>query len=220
MFVRTRSVALANAANLLFSCSFASMVLGTVLFLTGVWHHSVLQAGLEVAPGPAMAALFALPGGVLGDRYGQRVIGTIGALLFAAGGIWRLAFLGPSPDYAGDLLPAMLVGGAAVGLVLPTVSAAATIPLPPQRFATGSGVLGVSRGIGSALGVAILIAVLGDRPESATAFHGAWWLLIVGACAAAGLLATLGRVHRYTIARAGVTPPAGAVPATAATGSP
>ena len=69
--------------------------------------------------------------------------------------------------YASDLLPAMLVGGAAVGLVLPTVSAPATIRLPPRRFATASGVLGVSRGIGSTLGVAILIAVLGSRPESA-----------------------------------------------------
>jgi EmrB/QacA subfamily drug resistance transporter len=221
VFVRTRAIALANAANLLFSCSFAAMILGTVLFLTGVWHESVLSAGLQVAPGPAMAAVFALPGGLLGERHGQRVVGTAGALLFAAGGAWRLAYLGASPDYLSDLLPSMLIGGAGVGLVLPSVSAAATLPLPSQRFATGSGVLGVSRGIGSALGVAILIALLGNQPSSAAAFDSAWWLLVVGAVAAAALLARLGRVRRYVAgAPVTVTGRAAPLPARAAAGAP
>jgi hypothetical protein len=115
----------------------------------------------------------------------------------------------------------MLIGGAGVGLVLPSVSAAATLPLPPQRFATGSGVLGVSRGIGSALGVAILIALLGNQPSSAAAFDSTWWLLVVGAVAAAALLARLGRVRRYVAgAPVTVTGRAAPLPAQAAAGSP
>ena len=194
---RTRSVALANASNLLFQCSFAGMVLGGVLFLTTVWHQSVLMAGLEIAPGPAIAALFAFPGGVLGQRFGQRLVGATGALLFAGGGLWRLAYLGPTPHYAGQLLPALLLGGAATGLVLPTTAAAATIPLPPQRLATGSGMLGVSRAIGWALGVALLVAIIGNRPDTPSAFDGAWLLLIFAATGAAAILAALGPVRRF-----------------------
>ena len=194
--VRARAVALANASNLLFQCSFAAMILGGVLFLTSVWHQSVLIAGLEIAPGPAMAALFAFPGGVLGQRFGQRLVGASGALLFAGGGLWRLAYLGPTPHYASQLLPALLIGGAASGLVLPTTAAAATIPLPPQRLATASGMLGVSRGIGSALGVALLVAIIGDQPHTASAFDGAWLLLIIAAIGAAAILAALGPVRR------------------------
>jgi len=195
--VRTRAVALANASNLLFQCSFAAMILGGVLFLTTVWHQSVLMAGLEIAPGPAMAALLAFPGGVLGQRFGQRLVGASGALLFAGGGLWRLAYLGPTPHYASQLLPALLIGGAASGLVLPSTAAAATIPLPPQRLATGSGMLGVSRAIGSALGVALLVAIIGNHPHTASAFDGAWLLLIGAAIGAAAILAALGPVRRF-----------------------
>ena len=34
----------------------AAMLLSNVLFQTGVWHESILRAGLQLAPGPALAA--------------------------------------------------------------------------------------------------------------------------------------------------------------------
>jgi EmrB/QacA subfamily drug resistance transporter len=197
ILVRTRAVALANLSNLLFQCSFAAMVLGGVLFLTGVWHQTVVQAGLEIAPGPAAAAVCAYPGSALGKRVGQRWVGAAGAVLFAVGGLWRLAFLGATPQYGTQLLPALVIGGAASGLVLPTTSAAATIPLPPQRFATGSGMLGVTRGFGYALGVALLVATIGDDAHTADGFNGAWLLLIATAVAAAGAMLAIGPLHAY-----------------------
>ena len=35
-----------------------------------------------------MAALFAVPAGALSDRFGQRVVGAPGAILFALGAVW------------------------------------------------------------------------------------------------------------------------------------
>ena len=191
VILRTRAIALANVGALLFFCAFGALLLGSVLFLTTVWHHSVLRAGLEIAPGPATAAMFAFPGGVLGQRLGQRFVGAAGALLFAAGGLWFRAHIGASPDYAGELLPAQLMSGAGVGLVLPTLSAAATGPLPAARFSTGTAVLGMSRQLGSALGVAILVAIVGQPSGSAVAAFRSGWTFIVGAalCAGAALLA-------------------------------
>jgi EmrB/QacA subfamily drug resistance transporter len=188
VIIRTRAIALANLGALLFFSAFGALLLGSVLFLTSVWHESVMRAALQITPGPAMAALFAYPGGVLGQRYGQRFVGAAGALLFASAGLWFRTHMGAAPNYATELLPTQLLAGMGVGLVLPTLSAAATGPLPPSRFATGTAVLGMSRQLGSALGVAILVAIIGN-PSPASIVDGfrAGWTFIIAAALAAGI---------------------------------
>ena len=210
VIVRTRAIAFANLGALLFFSGFAALLLGSVLFQTSVWHDSVLRAGLQIAPGPAMAALFAFPGGVLGQRYGQRFVGAAGALLFAAGMLWFRAHISASPNYATALLPAQLLGGAGVGLVLPTLSAAATGPLPPARFATGTAVLGMSRQLGSALGVAILVAIIGHpSPGGAVdAFRNGWTFMIVASLVAGTALFAVGPFEIGSAAPADVAPAA------------
>jgi EmrB/QacA subfamily drug resistance transporter len=185
--LRVRSYAMANAAAILFSASFAAMLLGAVLFLTIGWHESVLRAGLSFAPGPAMAAITAVAAGKLAARIGQRHLVGIGSLLLAAGGAWWLWRIGPSPDYAGAFLPGNLIGGVGVGLVLPSLASAAAASLPPARFATGSAVLTMSRQIGSVLGVALLVAVVGTpSAQDVSSFDPGWRLMVV-----AGLLGSL-----------------------------
>src|SRR5581483_4988490 len=194
--VRTRAVALANIAGILFFMAFAVLLLGGVLFQTQVWHVSILRAGLQIAPGPMMAALTAFPSGLLGQRIGPRYVAAAGAVLFALGGLWFRAHLTLAPDYATALLPSQIIGGAGVGLVLPSLSAAATASLPPARFATGTGLVGMSRQLGSALGVAIFVAILG-HPTAATAlgaFRNGWTFLIGSALAAGVVFAAVGAV--------------------------
>jgi EmrB/QacA subfamily drug resistance transporter len=187
VIVRTRAIAFANLGALLFFSAFGALLLGSVLFLTSVWHESVLRAGLQIAPGPAMAATFAFPGGLFGQRFGQRYVGAAGALLFACGGLWWRTHMSVTPDYATQFLPAQLLGGAGVGLVLPTLSAAATGPLPAERFATGTAVLTMSRQLGSALGVAILIAIIGHpSPGGALSAFGDGWTFMIGSALVAG----------------------------------
>jgi EmrB/QacA subfamily drug resistance transporter len=211
--LRTRAFALANAGGLLFFMAFGAMLLASVLFLTHVWHESVLHAGLEIAPGPAMAAIFAVPAGRLAGRVGERVTGAAGALLFAGGGVIWLTQVGISPDYAAAFLPGMLIGGAGVGLVIPSLFSAATASLPPARFATGSAVLSMSRQIGVALGVAVLVSLIGTPGpgEALARFQDGWTFMLGAALAAVVTLAALGRVGT-----APATEPAPAVVAPAA----
>jgi hypothetical protein len=105
--------------------------------------------------------------------------------------------MGATPDYATELLPAQLLGGAGVGLVLPTLSAAATGPLPASRFATGTAILGMSRQLGSALGVAVLVAIIGHpTPGTAlAAFRNGWVFMIFSSLAAGVLLLSVGPVR-------------------------
>src|SRR3954471_3788655 len=193
--LRHRTFALANAAGFLFFMAFGAMLLSSVLFLTGVWHESVLRAGLQIAPGPTMAAIFAVVAGRLGPRYGERLLGALGGLLFAAGGAWWITRVGAQPSYAAEFLPGMLIGGAGVGLVIPSMFSAATSTLPPERFATGTAVTSMSRQIGIALGVAVLVAILGTASpgDAVERFADGWAFQAGAALAAAAAFAALGR---------------------------
>jgi EmrB/QacA subfamily drug resistance transporter len=196
--LRVRAFAAANVAGVLFFVGFSAMLLGSVLFLTEVWGQTALRAGLMIAPGPATAALFAVGGGVLIGRLGPRTVGVIGTTLFALGGLWWSTHLGADVAYAADYLPGMIVGGAGVGFVNPALAGAATAQLPPARLATGSAVLTMSRQIGSALGVALLVAVIGtpSRAEVVAAFDDAWLLMFGAAVGSILAFATVGPLAR------------------------
>ena len=188
--LRVRSFSVANTAALIFFAGFGTMLLSSVLLLTEVWRYSVLHAGLALMPGPLMAAIFAAPAGRLGGKIGQPPAIAAGGLIFAAGFAINLALLDGTPDYAGSFLPGFLLGGIGVGLVLGPLPAAATMSLPPDRFATGTAVFGMARQLGSAIGVAVLVALLADAAPAQLFSHlqRGWWFAL-GTGVAAGLLA-------------------------------
>jgi EmrB/QacA subfamily drug resistance transporter len=194
--LRVRSFSMATTAALLFSAAFGAMLLAAVLFLTGVWHYSILHAGVAFAPGPLSAAAFALPTGRLVPRVGPRILATLGCAAFGVGTIWWALRVGTKPDYAGELLPGMLVTGMGVGLTLASVSNAAVAALPPNRFATGSGVLQMARQLGIVLGVAVLIAIFGSRAsgETLSDFRHGWWFMAIASFAGAAAAAAIGRL--------------------------
>jgi EmrB/QacA subfamily drug resistance transporter len=160
--LRVRSFALANLAAAVFFAGFSAMLLSGVLLLTEVWGYSALKAGLALSPGPLTAAIFAVPSGRLGGRVGQRPVVAAGGLTFAAGFSLILALVGDSPAYASEFLPGFVLGGAGVGMVLGALPAAVTASLPAERFATGTAVFGMARQLGSAIGVAVLVALIGN----------------------------------------------------------
>jgi EmrB/QacA subfamily drug resistance transporter len=80
--LRVRSFGLAVGASVLFFAGFGAMLLSGVLFLTGVWHEGVLTAGLMLFPGPATATAFSIPSARLGARYGYRLPGIVGSIVF------------------------------------------------------------------------------------------------------------------------------------------
>jgi MFS family permease len=205
--LRVRSFSLAACASVLFFGGFGAMLLAGVLFLTSVWHEDVLTAGLMLSPGPAMATLFSVPSARLGGRVGYRIPGIVGAALFAVGSAWWITQTGDAPAYASEYLPGMIIGGAGVGLVIPTLTGAGAASLPAERFATGAAVLTMGRQIGAALGVSVLVAVLGTTATTASAFHSAWTITLVAAVATGLALAALGQPARGPVPATAPAPP-------------
>lgn len=186
---------LASLATLLFAAGFGAMLLISVLFLTTVWGASALEAGLQIAPGPALAAIFAVLAGRWSERVGSARLATLGLAVFAISSCWWALAVGPESAYAAEFLPAMLLSGVGVGLILPTLADIAVSSLPPARLATGTAVYTTSRQLGFALGVGVLIAILGSAGTDALSGFQAGWVFIAAICLAAmGAAATAWRV--------------------------
>jgi len=85
-------------------------------------------------------------------------------------------------------LPRALTIGTGVGLVLPSLSSAAVHGLPPGRFALGSAINQGVRQLGSVIGVALVIGLLGraNPADEVAGFRSVAAILIAG-----GLLTSL-----------------------------
>jgi EmrB/QacA subfamily drug resistance transporter len=180
---KARSFTVANAAVFAYAMGFFAMLLGNILFLTSVWHFTILEAGLAVTPGPIVVAFVSGFAGKAATRFGFRPVLLIGFAVFAAGLVWYAVRVGVSTDYLGVWLPGTLVVGLGIGLTLPVLSAAAVSSLRPERFSVGSAVNQTSRQVGGALGVAILVVILG-QPHGASAIGRFQDLWIFGAAMA------------------------------------
>ena len=110
---RARSFSVANAATLLYAMGFFAMLLGNILFLTSVWHYSILRAGLAVTPGPLVVAVVSGPAGRLAASVrlpqgtARRFRGLHGRPL-----VVRRRSRELHPDYAGVWLPGTLISRA------------------------------------------------------------------------------------------------------------
>ena len=200
--LKVRTFAMANIAQLLFSAAFGSMLLSLVLFLTGPWNYSRLQAGLAIASGPAMAALTSIPGGKLGQRIGQPRMLMVSTTAFAFAFLWWAWQLTSSPDYWGAFFPGVILSGIGVGPTIPNIYAAGVASLDSARYATGSAVLSMSRQIGAALGVAIFVAVFGvPASDRVVGAFQRGWILSAALSISAGLVCALFAVAGHAWAR-------------------
>ncbi|MGH3245227.1 MAG: MFS transporter, partial [Trebonia sp.] len=185
--LRRPTFATATAANVVFGTVFGAMLLLVTLWCQDVWGWSALRTGLGVAPGPLLVPFLAVAAGPLARRIGPGPVAAIGSVIYAAGCVfWRLN-LALTPDYATRMLPGMLLTGIGVGLTLPTLVSAAVSAVPPNRFATGSGIVTMARQVGIVLGVAVLVTVLGHPAGEGAlpAFQRATVVLAVIACCGA-----------------------------------
>ena len=174
--LRDRTFGVTNAMTMVTGAGFYGYTLVNVLFLTAVWQYSVLEAGLALTPGPFVAAAVAGPTSHLVTRVGPRPVLVAGGLVWGAAVVWLVTRVGTTPDFLGEWLPAILLLGVGAGALLPNLTAAAVAAAPGTEYATATGLNSVARQVGAALGVALVVAILGtpSAAEAAAAFDRAW----------------------------------------------
>lgn len=107
--------------------------------------------------------MFAINAGRITGKFGRTLPAIVGPLLFAAAsGFWLIA-AHDDPNYWTGWFPGLIVAGSGVGMTQAPLFAAANT-LAPERAGTGSAILNMSRQVGSAIGVAVVVTLLASAP--------------------------------------------------------
>lgn len=160
---RNRTYSYANLATFTFGMAFSMMFFAFFFYMRGIWHYSLPQAGLAITPGPLLVMPVAILSGRLAARIGHRPLLVGGASIYACSGLWFLLVPGTLPHYVTHWLPGLMLSGIGVGMTLPSLAAAAVNKLPADQYAVGSAVNQATRQIGSVLGVALTVLLLGHE---------------------------------------------------------
>ncbi len=113
---------------------------------------------------PLTVALLAPFSGRLASRHGFRPLLVSGPLLVAAGMVAFFVLLDGEPTPWRFVLIGEL-SAVSIAAFIPVNAAAAVSQLPPPRLSIGGAVSNTSRQVGSVVGVALLVAVLGTPAD-------------------------------------------------------
>jgi EmrB/QacA subfamily drug resistance transporter len=169
----------------------ATALLVAVFFLNGLYLQNVLdwsalETGLAFLPLVIVIAAGANAANRLVARIGPRNLAALGLLIVAAGA--GLLVLAPDrASYGTDILPAFLVLGFGVGLVLPAGSIAAMSEVAGDAAGLASGLMTTGHELGAAFGVAASSAVA----TAASTFVAGYANGFVAVAAVAALVASI-----------------------------
>jgi EmrB/QacA subfamily drug resistance transporter len=155
---RSGTFAGANAVMLLVALAMFGVFFFVSLYLQNILGYSAVQAGAAFLPMTLLIVLVAPLAGKTSDRFGSRwLIGT-GMTLLAVH-LFYLSRLGLEETYW-SVLPAMVIGGLGMGLVMTPTAAAAMSGVPIDKAGVGSAVLNSARQVGGSVGIALIGAII------------------------------------------------------------
>jgi EmrB/QacA subfamily drug resistance transporter len=195
---RAPGVAGANAVQALFVAGLVGTFFLGTLYLQGLLGYGPLDIGLAFLPWTiAMAAMSLRFAARLIQRFGTKATLLPGIMLIAAG-LLLFARTPVHAHYASDILPAVTLMGAGVGLAAPSVTTLAMAGASPDESGIASGLINTSLQLGGAAGLAVLATLAATRTNAllaagnpaAQALNSGYHLAyLAGASLAAGALA-------------------------------
>jgi predicted MFS family arabinose efflux permease len=138
----------------------AAAMFGVLLFLTFFLQqnegYSPIATGLAFLPLTLGAAVVSMTASMmLRPRVGPRPL-VVTAMLLGAAGMLYLSRLGVQATYTRDILPALVLVGAALGLLFSTATNTATFGVRPSDAGVASASVNACQQVGGALGTALL----------------------------------------------------------------
>lgn len=159
---RQRDFSLMNWTGAAMQFAMQGIFIPITIYTQSVLGMTPLQSGLTVAPMSLASMVVAPFAGRLADRLGGKYLLMAGLALFGAGAAlvtWSATLTSRSLDF----LPWFVVTGVGLGLVFAPMTTVALRQITSLQAAAASGVLNTTRQLGSALGAAVLGAVLQNR---------------------------------------------------------
>jgi len=196
---KNRTFAGANAVMLLVALAMFGVFFFVSLYMQNILGYSAVQAGAAFLPMTGLIVLIAPIAGKASDRFGSRWLMGTGMTLLSLQ-LFYFSTLGVHETYW-RILPAMLIGGVGMALVMTPSAAAAMGGVPVAKAGVGSAVLNSARQVGGSVGIALIGAIVahqvGDQRTPQAFVDGLSTALQV-----AGLIALIGAVLAVTTVRA------------------
>lgn len=148
----------ASLTLLFLGAGMMSAIFMTSFFLTTVMGFTVLKAGLTIAVMPLASIVTSAFSGPLSAKFGSRIFGAAGMLLIAVS-VFLLGGLHADSTSA-DVIWRLLITGSGMGMTMAPVMGSSIRNTPRDKSGMVSGILNMTRALGTVLGVAILVAIL------------------------------------------------------------
>jgi EmrB/QacA subfamily drug resistance transporter len=202
---RNGTFAGANLAVLLVALAMFGVFFFVSLYMQGVLGYSAVESGAAFLPLTILIMLTAPIAGKTSDRFGSRWLMTVGMILIAVQ-LFYFSRLGVEESYW-SILPAMILGGFGMSMVMTPSAAAAIRALPVDKAGVGSAVLNAFRQVGGSMGIAVIGAIMAHEIGDlrGPAVFGQKELFVDGfstALTVAALIAVLGAVVSFVLVRA------------------
>ncbi|MFF3316646.1 MFS transporter [Streptomyces sp. NPDC003035] len=157
-----------TSVNLVTLCVYAA--LGGFFFLAAlqlqvVSGYSALAAGTALLPTTVLMLLLSAKAGELGEKIGPRIPLTVGPLV-CAGGMVLMLRVGEDASYVRDVLPAMLVLGIGLTVLVAPLTATVLASVEVARAGLASGINNAAARAAGLLAVAALPTLAGMGPEA------------------------------------------------------
>jgi EmrB/QacA subfamily drug resistance transporter len=143
------------------SASIFSMLLYLVLYLQDVLGYSALQTGVRLTVISGGTLIAATISGRLSSHVPVRLLIGPGLVLIGVG-LLLMRGLDATSGWT-HLIPGMIVGGLAIGMVNPPLASTAVGVVPPQRAGMASGINSTFRQVGIATGIALLGSLFASK---------------------------------------------------------
>jgi EmrB/QacA subfamily drug resistance transporter len=153
-FFKSRAFFGANLIAFIVSFAMLAMFFITALYIQNILGYSPLEAGVRFLPTTLMIVAIAPISGRLADKIGPRIPMTVGLALTALS-LFLQTRITTSSGYT-DLLPAFVLMGMGMALVMSPMSTAAMNAVPVSKAGVASGILSMNRMVGGTFGVALL----------------------------------------------------------------
>jgi EmrB/QacA subfamily drug resistance transporter len=157
-FFRSRSFVGANIVAFAVSFSMLAVFFFLTLYMQNILGYSPLEAGVRFLPSTLIIIVAGPVAGRLTDRIGPRPLITAGMVLVTISLLWQ-SRLQVDSSYL-FLLPAFMILGVGMGLVMSPMSTAAMNAVDRTKAGVASGTLSMSRMVGGTFGVAVLGALI------------------------------------------------------------
>jgi EmrB/QacA subfamily drug resistance transporter len=157
-FFRSKSFFGANVVAFFVTFAMFAMFFFLALYMQNILGYSPLETGIRFLPSTLFVIVAGPISGRLTDKIGPRPLMVTGLLLAAASMAWQ-SRIDVDTSY-GYLLPAFMVMGLGLGMVMSPMSTAAMNAVDRTKAGVASGTLSMSRMVGGTFGVAALGALV------------------------------------------------------------